>query len=108
MADSEQVARPAAVTQAKRSSYLRHIRIHMELLHDSLAGREFGCGVGQDDREEIDRRLLEIWNIASAAELATVDPRPAPPAPSGESATSTPAARDGKVIPFRARQRTSR
>src|SRR5512134_1092064 len=59
MADSQQVDRPAAVTQAKRDSYLRHVRIHIELLQDSLTGREFGCGVGQGDREEIEKRLLD-------------------------------------------------
>jgi hypothetical protein len=90
MADSQQVERPAGVTQAKRSSYLRHVQIHLELLQDSLAGEHLGCGVGQGDREEIERRLLEIREIAWAAELAVVAVRPAPP-PSAQ------------VIPFRPR-----
>jgi hypothetical protein len=103
MADSQQVERPAAVTQAKRASYLRHVRIHMELLQDSLAGGEFGCGVGQGDREEIEKRLLDIWSIACAAELAVVDRRPAPGAPSGDGAAAAPGAQGGRVIPFRPR-----
>jgi hypothetical protein len=94
MADSQQVERPVAVTQAKRSSYLRHVLIHMELLHDSLAGQDFGCSVGQKDREAIDRHLQEIWTIACDAKLVVVDPRPAPEAPT----------QSGKVIPFRPRK----
>lgn len=104
MADNQQVDRPAAVTQAKRDSYLRHVRIHIELLRDSLAGREFGCGVGQGDREEVERRLLDILNIACAAELAIVERLPAPGAPPGDGATPAPNAQGGNVIPFRLRQ----
>ena len=100
MADSQQVERPAAVTQAKRSSYLRHVRIHMELLQDSLMGAEFGCGLGQGDRDEIERHLRDIWSIAWAAELAVVDRRPAPP---GDGAAPAPGAQGGKVLPFRPR-----
>jgi hypothetical protein len=91
MADSQHAGRPVAVTPAKRDSYLRHVQIHMELLQDALSGQDFGCGPGQGHLEEIDRRLLEIWNIACAAKLVVVDPRP------GKT-------RSGKVIPFRPRQ----
>jgi hypothetical protein len=90
MADSQQVELPAAVTQAKRDSYLRHVQIHMELLYDALTGQDFGCGAGQGDREEIDRHLFEIWKIACDAKLVVVDPRP------GKT-------QSGKVIPFRPR-----
>ena len=100
MADNQQVERPAAVTQAKRNSYLRHVRIHIELLQGSLSGREFGCGVGQGDREEIEKRLLDIWSIARAAQLAIVERRPAP---SGDGAPAAPGAQGGNVIPFRPR-----
>ena len=86
MADTERV-----VTQAKRNSYLRHVQIHMELLQQSLAGEHFGCGVGQYDREEIEKRLDDIWNITCAAMLAVVDARPTPP-PSAQ------------VLPFRPRK----
>lgn len=103
MADNQQVERPAAVTQAKRDSYLRHVRIHIELLLDSLSGREFGCGVGQGDHEEIEKRLLDIWNIAWAAQLALVERRHAPGAPSGDGAPTAPGAQGGNVIPFRPR-----
>jgi hypothetical protein len=71
----------------------------MDLLQDSLAGQDFGCGPGQRDLEEIHRHLLEIWNIASAVKLEVIDPRPAPDAPSGDAAT----AQSAKVIPFRPR-----
>lgn len=97
MADSQQVDRPAAVTQAKRDSYLRHVRIHIELLQDSLTGREFGCGVGQGDREEIEKRLLDILNIARGAELAVVDVRSA-----ADHTTPPPSA---QVVPFRSGKR---
>jgi len=100
MADNQQVERPEAVTQAKRDSYLRHVRIHVELLQDSLSGREFGCGVGQGDREEIEKRLLDILNIARAAKLAIVERRPAP---SGDGAPTAPGSQGGNVIPFRPR-----
>jgi hypothetical protein len=107
MADSQHTERPAAVTPAKRDSYLRYVQIHLELLHDSLAGQDFGCGLGQWDREEIDRHLLEIWNIAWAAKLEVVDPRPAPDAPSGDGgrrmADGGRSSDGGKVIPFRPR-----
>ena len=103
MADSQQVERPVAVTQAKRNSYLRHVQIHMELLQDSLTGDHTGCALGQGDREEIDKRLLDIWNIACAAQLAVVDPRPAPGAPSGDGAPAAPGTQGGNVIPFRPR-----
>jgi hypothetical protein len=94
MADSQHTVRPAGVTQLKRASYLRHVQIHMELLRESLTGEHFGCGVGEIDREAIDRHLLEIWGIASAAQLERVEvapPADADPAPSAQ------------VIPFRPR-----
>lgn len=94
MADSQQVERPAVVSQAKRNSYLRHVQIHIELLQDSLQGREFGCGAGQGDRDAIEQHLLEMWNIISAAELAVVDLRPPRSGRGGQS---------GKVIPLRPR-----
>ena len=100
MADNHQVERPDAVTQAKRDSYLRHVRIHIELLQDSLTGREFGCGMGQGDREEIEKRLLDIWNTASAAQLAVVERQPAP---SGDGAPAAPGTQGRNVIPFRPR-----
>ena len=100
MADNQQFERPAAVTQAKRDSYLRHVRIHVELLQDSLSGREFGCGVGQGDRDEIEKRLLDILNIARAAQLAIVERRPAP---SGDGAPAAPSNQGRNVIPFRPR-----
>ena len=100
MADNQQVERPAAVTQAKRDSYLRHVRIHIELLQDSLTGREFGCGVEPGDREEIEKRLLDIWKIASAAQLAVVERQPAP---SGDGAPAAPSNQGRNVIPFRPR-----
>jgi len=100
MADNQQVERPAAVTQAKHDSYLRHVRIHIELLQGSLSGREFGCGVGQGDREEIEKRLLDIWKIASAAQLAVVERQPAP---SGDGAPAAPSNQGRNVIPFRPR-----
>jgi hypothetical protein len=90
MADSQHTGQPAGVTQTKRDSYLRYVQIHMELLQDALTGQDFGCGLGQDDREEIERHLLEIWNIAWTARLVVVDPRPAAPY-------------SAKVIPFRPR-----
>jgi hypothetical protein len=90
MADKQQTGRPAAVTQAKRDSYLRYVQIHMELLQDSLAGQDFGCGLEPGDRQEIERHLLEIWNITWTAKLEVVEPRPAP-------------VQSGKVIPFRPR-----
>ena len=99
MADSQHSERPAAVTPAKRDSYLRYVQIHMELLRGSLTGQDFGCGVAQRDLEAIDKHLLEIWKIACAAEVVAVDPRPAPDAPSGDAA----ATRSAKVIPFRPR-----
>ena len=102
MADSQQVELPV-VTQAKRNSYLRHVQIHMDLLRDSLAGEHVGCGIGQGDRDEIEQRLLDIWHVAWAAQLAPVDRRPAPDAPSGEGATAAPGAQGGNVIPFRPR-----
>ena len=101
MADNQQVERLAVVTQAKRNSYLRHVQIHMELLQNSLTGGEFGCGVGQGEREEIDRHLFEIWKIACAAKLAVVDPVPG--TPSGEGVTPAPGTQGGNVIPFRPR-----
>jgi hypothetical protein len=88
MADSQHTGQPAGVTQAKRSSYLRHVQIHMELLQDALTGQDFGCGAGQGDREKIERHLLEIWEIAYDAKLEAVAPRPA-------------RIQSGKVIPFR-------
>ena len=97
MVDNQQVDRPAAVTQAKRDSYLRHVRIHIELLQDSLAGREFGCGVGLGDRDEIEKRLLDIWNIALGAELAVLDVRPA--------ADNTAPPPSAQVIPIRSEKR---
>ena len=100
MADNQQVERPDAVTQAKRDSYLRHVRIHIELLQGSLTGREFGCGMGQGDREEIEKRLLDIWKIASAAQLAVVERQPAP---SGDGAPAAPSNQGRNVIPFRPR-----
>ena len=100
MADNQQVERPDAVTQAKRDSYLRHVRIHIELLQDSLTGREFGCGMGQGDREEIEKRLLDIWKIASAAQLAVVERQTAP---SGDGAPAAPGTQGRNVIPFRPR-----
>ena len=100
MADSQHTGQPASVTPAKRDSYLRYVQIHMELLQDALAGQDFGCGLGQDHRVEIDRHLLEIWNIAWTARLEAVDPQPAPGSPSGDAAA---AARSAKVIPFRPR-----
>ena len=103
MADSQHVERPVVVTQAKRDSYLRHVRVHMELLQDSLTGKQFGVDVGQKDREEIEKLLVDVWNIAWAAQLAAVDQRPAAGAPSGESVTAAPGARGGNVIPFRPR-----
>ena len=103
MADNQQVERPAAVTQAKHDSYLRHVRIHIELLQGSLSGREFGCGVGQGDREEIEKRLLDIWSIARAAQLAAVDRPPGPGAPSGDGAPAAPSNQGRNVIPFRPR-----
>jgi len=103
MADNQQVERPDAVTQAKRDSYLRHVRIHIELLQDSLTGREFGCGVEPGDREEIEKRLLDIWNIACAAQLAVADRRPAPANPSGDGAPAAPGTQGRNVIPFRPR-----
>jgi hypothetical protein len=103
MADSQHSERPVVVSRAKRDSYLHHVRIHMELLQDSLAGDNFGCGVGQGDRDEIDKHLLEIWNIASAVKLVVVDDRPAPAAPSADNVTAAPGAPGGKVIPFRPR-----
>jgi len=90
MADSQHTGHPAGVTQAKRDSYLRYVQIHMELLQDALSGQDFGCGLGQDDRQEIERHLLEIWNIAWTAQLVVVEPRPATP-------------QSAKVIPFRPR-----
>jgi hypothetical protein len=90
MADSQHSERPAAVTPAKRDSYLRYVQIHMEVLQDSLIGQDYGCGVPQRHLEAIDKHLLEIWKIACAAKLEVVDPQPAPI----ESA---------KVIPFRPR-----
>ena len=103
MADSQQVERLAVVSRIKRASYLRHVQIHLELLRDSLAGDNFGCGVGQGERDEIDKHLLEIWNIASTVKLVVVDGRPAPAAPSADNATAAPGAQGGKVIPFRPR-----
>ena len=100
MADNQQFERPAAVTQAKRNSYLRHVRIHIELLQGSLSGREFGCGVGQGDREEIEKRLLDILNIARAAKLAIVERLPAL---SRDGAPAAPGTQGGNVIPFRPR-----
>ncbi|MGH9723103.1 MAG: hypothetical protein ACRD8O_23070 [Bryobacteraceae bacterium] len=84
MADSQHAELSAVVTQAKRDSYLRHVQIHMELLRDSLTGREFGCGVGQAECEAIEKHLLDIWNIAWAAQIAVVDRPPAPSAPSAD------------------------
>ena len=94
MAESRHTAHPAVITAMKRDSYLRHVRIHMELLHDSLTGKHFGCGVGERDREEIDKRLLEIWSIAAAAKLEHVEVAP--------SADATPPA-SAKILPFRLR-----
>jgi hypothetical protein len=91
MADSQQVDRPAVVTQAKRNSYLRHVQIHMELLQESLTGGHFGCGVVKADREEIEKRLLDIWRIACAAELEIVEARPVAGDPP----------RSAQIIPFR-------
>jgi len=99
MVDSQHGERPAAVTPAKRDSYLRYVQIHMELLQDSLTGQDYGCGVAQRDLEAIDEHLLEIWKIACAAKLEVVDARPAPGAPSA----GAPAAQSAKVIPFRPR-----
>ncbi len=107
MADSQHTGQPAGVTQAKRDSYLRHVQVHMELLYDALTGQDFGCGLGQDDREEIDRCLFEIWKIAWAAELEVVNPRPAPGAPSADGerrmASGERSSDGGKVIAFRPR-----
>jgi hypothetical protein len=97
MADSQHIERPAAVTAAKRNSYLRYVQIHMELLQDALTGQDYGCGVAQRDLEAIDKHLLEIWRIVCAARVEVVDPRPAP---SGDAAST---AKSAKVIPFRAR-----
>jgi hypothetical protein len=102
MADSQHTERPVVVTRAKRDSYLRHVRIHMELLQDSLAGDHLGCGVGQGDREEIDKHLLDIWNIVWAARLAVVDRQP-PSGATSDDAAAAPGAPGGKVIPFRPR-----
>jgi hypothetical protein len=95
MADSQHTEFPAVVSRVKRASYLRHVQIHIELLQDALAGERFGCGVAQRDREEIDKRLLEIRSIAETALLASVDTRPA-----AEDSTPPPSA---QVIPFRPR-----
>jgi hypothetical protein len=105
MADSQQIEQPAAVTSAKRNSFLRHVQIHMDLLQDSLTGKDFGCGVGEGegDREKIDRHLQEIWRIVWAAKLIVVDPRPAPSAPSGDDAPKARSNQNSKVIPFRPR-----
>jgi hypothetical protein len=100
MANSQNTEKPAAVTQAKRDSYLRYVQIHIELLQDSFAGHDFGCGVGQEDRAEIDRHLVEIWGIACDAKLVVVDPRPAP---SGDDSAAARKNQSGKVIPFRPR-----
>src|SRR5215510_6974454 len=94
MADSQHTESPAVVSRIKRASYLRHVQIHLELLQNSLAGGHFGCGVGQGDRAEIEKRLLEIWHITEAAQLAVVDVRPAAHAVLPQSA---------QVIPFRPR-----
>jgi hypothetical protein len=90
MADSQHGKRPAAVTPAKRDSYLRYVQIHMEVLQDSLTGQDYGCGVAQRDLESIDKHLREIWKIACAATLEVVEPRPA-------------LVESAKVIPFRPR-----
>jgi hypothetical protein len=92
MADSQNAGRP--VTAAKRNSFLRHVQIHIELLQDSLAGDEFGCGLAQADWDKIEKRLLEIWDTALAAELAVIEPRPAVDVTSLQSA---------QVLPFRPR-----
>jgi hypothetical protein len=103
MADSRQVEQPAAVTSAKRNSFLRHVQIHMDLLQDSLTGKDFGCGIGEGegDREKIDRHLQEIWRIVWAAKLVVVDPRPAPGTPSGDAPATPRTTQSGNVIPFR-------
>jgi hypothetical protein len=101
MADSQKVELPVAVTQAKRNSYLRHVQIHMELLENSLAGDHTGCALGEGDREEIEKHLLGIWNIAWGAQLAVAVRRPAP---SGDGPTAAPGSQGGKVIPLRPRR----
>ena len=102
MADSQHTDRPAVVSRVKRASYLRHVQIHIELLQDALSGERFGCGVAQRDREEIDRRLLEIRNMAEAVLLIPVDARPAARVTS-DDAPAAPGPQGGKVIPFRPR-----
>lgn len=95
MADSKNAGRPAVVTAAKRNSFLRHVQIHMELLQDSLAGDEFGCGLSQADWDKIEKRLLEIWDTALTAELTVTEHQPTP-------AAVTPT-QSATILPFRPR-----
>src|SRR5262245_65799987 len=97
MAESRHTGQPEAVTQPKRASYLHHVRIHLDLLADSLAGSQVGCGLARRDREDISRHLHEIWSIACGAKLSVVE-RPAAPA--------APKVQGSHVIALRPRQAT--